>query len=101
MEDTGKEPMTYRQIKEYVEGEGLDFGAGGYDAKLAQAEMLPDDPDSVPWGVWRWLTHEVLPTIRRNGGYEWPEILDIRCEFTVLQTGRYITEPVEKRNELK
>ena len=87
------ETMTYRQIKEYAEGEEWNFGPGGYAAKLAQADTLPDDPESMPWGVWRWLTHEVLPTIRRNGSYEFPANLDARCEFTVLQTGRYITDP--------
>lgn len=90
---TEQEPMTYRQIKAYTQGEGWDFNAGAYDANLAQEGMTPDDPDSMPWGVWRWLTHEVLPVIRQQGSYEWPANLDATCEFTVLQTGRYVTEP--------
>ena len=93
--DKAQEPMTYRQIKEYVEGQGYDFSADGLDAIFARVNVWSDYPDSMPWGVRRWLDHEVLPAIRRIGGYEWPANLDARCEFTVLQTGRYVTEPAD------
>jgi hypothetical protein len=94
---TSPQRMTYRQIKEYSEGEGWDFSAGGFECDLAKRGRAPrsydDGPPPWPWGVDRWLDHEVLPTIRRQGNYEWPDNLDITCEFTVLQTGRYVTEP--------
>jgi len=73
-----KEPMTYRQIKEYVDTHDLE----------------PMDWEDVPWGVRRWLTHEMLPAIRRTRHYEWPENLDLICPHTnPLKTGRYVTDP--------
>jgi hypothetical protein len=80
-------PMTYREIKDYAER------AAG-EQNLALEEI---DPGETPWGVMRWLTHEVLPTINRTGRYAYPEDLDQVCQHTYpLKTGRYITEPVEE-----
>ena len=100
MEDTDKEPMTYRQIKEYSDGQGWDFSAGAFEGDLMKRGYAPsadgNEPFAFPWGVDRWLDHEVTPAIRKTGRYEWPDDLDIRCEFTVLQTGRYVTDPVDE-----
>lgn len=67
-------PMTYREIREYVDSTwGTDLPKGG---------ELPDD---IPWAVERWLTHEMLPTIRRTGGYRWPEYLDQLAESSAVK----------------
>jgi hypothetical protein len=76
LEAKKKMPLTYRQIKQWADDQGWDFGPDGYDTKVIQAEMLPDDPDSMPWGVLAWLMGEVIPSVKKNGCYEWPEDLD-------------------------
>lgn len=76
-EDYTKEmPLTYRQIKKWADSQGWDFSPGGYDTKVLLADLLPGDPDSMPWGVLGWLMGEVMPSVKANGSYEWPEDLD-------------------------
>lgn len=81
-----QKPMTYREIKEYAEN-------AAYEQNLAVEEL---DPDELPWGVMRWLTHEALPTLNRTGRYSYPKDLDQICPHTYpLAIGRYVTEPAE------
>jgi hypothetical protein len=79
-----KEAMTYRQIRGYAERENWYIDSPSQQRAL-DSGLLPDEPESMPWAVERWLTHELLPTIRKTGAYEWPENLDAVCPATVLQ----------------
>jgi hypothetical protein len=67
-----EQPMTYRQIREFVY-ECAPF----HD--LAVEELSPGDAE-LPWAVERWLTHEMLPTIRKTGRYQFPADLDQMAE---------------------
>lgn len=96
---TEHKPMTYREIREYAEGEGWDLGDGGFERDLIKRRIAPsaytsDNP--IPWGVDQWLTHEVLPAINKTGHYDFPSHLDLICPHTYpLKEGRYATDPIE------
>lgn len=58
---------------------------GQLRAWLDENEATPAEDwrwEDIPWGVRRWLTHEVLPAIRRMGGYKFPDDLDAVCPWT-------------------
>ena len=68
MSDTEHKAMTYREIHDYTLAENWNMDHPARQAAL-KAGYLPGDPASMPWAVERWLTHEVLPTIRKTGRY--------------------------------
>jgi hypothetical protein len=69
--------MTYRQIVDYLSDIEAEFPGGSYlDALM--------DNEALPWGVDRWLRHEVLPAARKAGRYDLPADLDKICPCTVL-----------------
>ena len=65
-----RQPMTYREIREYlkVNDWGFPKDDGGYEIKLPGTHL--------PTVIIRWVTHEVLPQIRRTGEYKLPDKLD-------------------------
>lgn len=60
-ESTNGKPMTYREIKEYVERHDVD---------------LEENFGGLPRAVQRWIMYEMLPEIRWTGEYAWPCDLD-------------------------
>ena len=79
---TEQKPMTYREIRDYLEEHYIT---------LADDELGP-----ICYGVFRWLTHEVMPDIAKTDHYEFPSDLDLICPHTnELKTGRYATEPIK------
>jgi len=64
-------PMTYREIRDFV-GYAVDL-----DIDLDRADL--------PWAVERWICHELLPTIRKTGGYRFPADLDQIAESSTVK----------------
>jgi hypothetical protein len=79
------QPMTYREIREYlkVNDWGFPRDDGGYVIELP----------GLPSVIARWVTHEVLPEIRRTGGYKVPDHMD-QVPSSWPPKGRYAPDPV-------